>query len=519
MAVPSPMHTNYSRERDEESDPDSPLQKRRRFDEGSRNYQPQQSPYVDTQRAPMSAFGYPNERVHNRAPLPSPGQLMHEQNQHPQHMGGMEPPPRPSAISPGAPHPFSIQQNGFDESLRLPPLQTQLLGSPPIPYSHAHNENSPAPLRQILSPRQQEQHNQLQRQSRDSALRSVEAMVMTIPYINKIKVLSKISPPLAATGAMNPATEVRGPVIAIEGADPEMLKAVGSWIHEYLGKERECALKTWVCDGEEKGEESEEKLRAEAEKGATGLILRNPGSPGAGDTFVSYLAEIHAWHQKSNEISRFITTPISIPKETPTASNNDNNPATAPISPSTTASGKSPDLPSAAAFEQNAKSTSAEALVELHSAAPQPTPITAPSTANPKGSYSALPVALLPSGFSLTTSDHYASRIPINDAYAPVDHWQWAATLWRGIVGPDLTIYVKGVAPVINGNGLIGGDWNAAEREEREEMIRSGGVEIRGDCKAIIVRSEIGAEGVVEERTLRRLGFEVLEFVRGFGPV
>jgi hypothetical protein len=69
------------------------------------------------------------------------------------------------------------------------------------------------------------------------------------------------------------------------------------------------------------------------------------------------------------------------------------------------------------------------------------------------------------------------------------------ATLWRGIVGPDLTIYVSRVG--------------------REEMGAVGGVEIRRDCQGIVVRIE-GKKGEagMDEKTKRRLGFEVLEFVR-----
>jgi hypothetical protein len=155
------------------------------------------------------------------------------------------------------------------------------------------------------------------------------------------------------------------------------------------------------------------------------------------DPFVDYLSIISKWHKKSLEMTKYITT--------------------------------LPDF----------------SLVESNIA-------TIPTTR-------VLPIALVPSGFSLTTSDTFALRIPINDSYAPVDHWQWMATLWRGIVGPDLTIYVN--------------------RVSRDEMSKMGGVEIRDDCAAIIVRVLEGAK--MDEKTARRLGFEVVEFVRnvesGFG--
>ncbi len=96
------------------------------------------------------------------------------------------------------------------------------------------------------------------------------------------------------------------------------------------------------------------------------------------------------------------------------------------------------------------------------------------------------------------------------------------ATLWRGIVGPDLTVYVKALDV-------------AADREAREELARFGGVECRWDVGAVVVRACVGVGGdgdadghgdagsargkgagaMVEEKTLRRLGFEVLEWVRG----
>lgn len=69
------------------------------------------------------------------------------------------------------------------------------------------------------------------------------------------------------------------------------------------------------------------------------------------------------------------------------------------------------------------------------------------------------------------------------------------ATLWRGIIGPDLTIFVKRVS-------------------DKEEMERMGGVELRSDCAVIVVRVPDGT-GKMEEKTARRLGFEVLEIVRG----
>ena len=77
------------------------------------------------------------------------------------------------------------------------------------------------------------------------------------------------------------------------------------------------------------------------------------------------------------------------------------------------------------------------------------------------------------------------------------------ATLWRGIVGPDITVIVK----------------DAASADNKEDAGRPGGagtgVEVRlADARAILVRS--GDSGV-PDGALRRVGFEVGEWVRGIG--
>jgi hypothetical protein len=301
-------------------------------------------------------------------------------------------------------------------------------------------------------------------------------MVMTIPHISKIKVLSKISPPLAPAGPLSPAQDVRGAVIAIEGSDAQLLAEVGKFIEDYLDREPECLVKTWK-DPSESTETSKKGGAIDVEMAGT-ASTPSTSSSAASDPFIAYLETIHFWHEKSSEIKHFSTTdPTLLPPPPQSVSPTTNPPL------GITADLASPTLSS----------------VPPPSASPKPR----------------IPVALLPSGFSLTTSDSFASSIPINDAYAPVDHWQWMATLWRGIVGPDLTVYVKAIVP--------------NDRERMEEMSRYGNVEIRNDCAAIIVRVETRegkagdmrmGEVKVEDKILRRLGFEVLEFVRGgFGAV
>ncbi|KAI9739482.1 MAG: hypothetical protein M1818_005170 [Claussenomyces sp. TS43310] len=408
--------------REDEIDLISPDVKRRRFNEGSHVYPPASlygPPQLMGRPPPMSAVGYPG-----RQPLPGPGHIV------PNHQGSMEPPPRPSPIS----QQYPGRVNPFDESLRLPPLQTQLQKTGP---------------------------SWPDTQQRESQARSVEAMVMTIPYLNKIRVLSKISPPLAPPGPGSPLQEIRGPAIAIEGVDPNSVSEVGRFLEDYLNKEQECAVRTWMAS---LSNESKRENDVPADVDMSGMANSTTISATSSDRFVAYLDEIHAWHQKSVEIVKFITTP--------------------------------PPVSSASS------SSTSPSAVPAHPLSPANTSVASSVSASVSGK-PRIPVALMPMGFSLSVSDHHASLIPINDAYAPVDHWQWTATLWRGIVGPDLTIYVK----------VVGIDM-----EEREEMVRNGGVDIKGEYGAIVVRMErSNGNGGMEEKTLRRLGFEVLEFVRSFG--
>lgn len=248
-------------------------------------------------------------------------------------------------------------------------------------------------------------------------------MVMTIPFLNKIKVLAKISPSLPPPGTTNTAQDARGCVIVLEGSDKELLAEVGSFISSHLSHDASCAVKSWG--------ESPTRLPSISVPEAADTEVRNHDTvgpmplsftPEEKDAFKEYLNVILDWHAKSREMMKHI----------------------AALDPS-----------------------------------------------------KALPIALVPHGFSLTLSDTFALSIPIEDSYAPVDHWQWMATLWRGIVGPDLTIYVT--------------------RASMEELHSLGGVEIRDDCNCVIVRVPVG-EGV-SEKVKRRLGFEVLEFVRGFEGV
>ncbi|KAI9849002.1 MAG: hypothetical protein M1837_005893 [Sclerophora amabilis] len=359
-------------------------------------------------------------------------------------------------------------------SLPYPSPQPGRMGPPPRPLN-AHK--SPHDMSLTLPPLQTTQS------------RSVEAMVMTIPYFNKIKVLSKISPPLPPPGPMSPVHKVRGAVVAIDGVDLGSVMQVVRWLEDELSRSDEGnVVTTFKGVGEEDDPDGglqshhhhrhnqEQQHRLQTQQGADITTNNSPTitNPTADTTennkhsshvhevtqpsFEEYLRSVSSWHQKSEELIKYITTPPS------------------PLSPAL------PDT----SHQTSAAATGVSAATTSNSphstASSSPSPPSAVQT----------PIALIPM-YMLTGSNRAASRIPINDAYAPLDHWQWAATLWRGIVGPDLTVWVQECA--------------------KEEIARFGGVEVKEDARALVVRRESGHE--IESKWLRRVGFEVAEWVRG----
>jgi HMG box factor, other len=319
------------------------------------------------------------------------------------------------------------------------------MGPPPRPHRPAQ---SPHDGNFTLPPIQTQPLSQQNRQS-------VEAMVLTIPFLNKIKVLSKITPALGKPSPTSPAFVVRGTIIAIEGQDSELVKTMVTYLDSILAKTEDPIANVRIFPGPEvDGTEKNKTPSSESSSSASNMA----------DATVQYLDVIRTWHNISNSAAQYITTPTTPPASTDTSTTTESD-STASISPRTI-------IPRTENLS-----------------------ITSPTTAS--ASKPPLPVALIPR-YQLTTSDHHAIRIPINDAYSPFDHWQWVATLWRGCVGPDMTICIREC--------------------EREEYERAGGVEVRLlDANVLVVRVLKEKEGNLgfEDRVLRRLGFEVEEWVRG----
>lgn len=438
----------------------------------------------------------PHPRAHaepqpQQMPQKQQQQLQEHKQQQPQQQQqgrdtGMAPPPRPSRLStatgvppppPGLPAPpHTTRGLNYDDNFTLPPLK--------IPNSPTHVSSMTDRARSLSSSgpsgggglgMEAQQQQQMLLKHGDSQARGIEAMVMSIPFINKLDVLRKISPALSPPGVGSPGVATRGPVIAIEGGHVALMRAVRPVIERALRASGECNVRVWAdssVDREVAGEvdavqkkplgrqgggedvemsDIRDKLSVTSgsrhgsisngsRDGSKTPTPRQPGVGGAvttGTNTLDYLQTIMEWHTKSAEIVKHVTT------------------------------------------------------------TPKPSSIVADAGAGAASNTTTTPVAFIPGGFSLTLSDRFASTVAITDPYSPVDHWQWMATLWRGIVGPDLVVYVRPMT---------------AEEAARN----SGTVEYRAPG-VMVVRVVVGGgedNKKVDEKTERRLAFEVMEWVR-----
>ena len=338
----------------------------------------------------------------------------------------------PNSAVPDTPHPMGPKPWSARpdmQSRHLPMIQPQR------PYS-AH----PAPDPSLKLPPLQTTPMTPQ----DDASTSVEATVMTIPFLNKIKVLAKISPPLLPSFRDSPPT--RGPVIAVDGQDPDLVQAAVTYLENVLKKESKYHVR--VFDG------PEIKARKEGQMG---------------DATVDYLNTISSWHRISDEVISFVKT---ISRAGSIDHSVDEDPAPINISPRTL-------IPKTASMSIASPAHSSENGSEV--------------SAGSVSSHYSVPIAVVPR-YQLTTADAFACSTPIGDSYAPLDHWQWMASLWRACVGPDITVYVRECG--------------------KEELERMGPVEVRlrlQDARTVVLRKVIGRD--LEEKALRRMGFEIEDFL------
>ena len=105
-----------------------------------------------------------------------------------------------------------------------------------------------------------------------------------------------------------------------------------------------------------------------------------------------------------------------------------------------------------------------------------------------------LPVVIF-NRYSHFASIKWASRVPLEGMYESKNNWLWFATQWRGIVGPDFTIYIRDVGA--------------------EFLSQNANVEVCKEIRTIFVLrdKDENESKPVDDRTLRRLEFEVSEYI------
>ena len=282
--------------------------------------------------------------------------------------------------------------------------------------------------------------------------KAIEAMVMSIPSLNKVRVLAKCSPALATPGPTSPPHTVRGSLIAVEGVDENACQTIVSHLTEVLERDKEYKVRVFTKPG---SEFSKPRL-----------------------TIDEWLKIVRDYHAESTNIIKYMTT-------YPDSSD-------IPLSPTKNSPKSSKTRPDSEAMEIDKPSS--DPVLEK---AKQP-----------------IPIAIIP-GFQLTLTDTAASKVPINDEYSPTDHWQWMATLWRGIVGPDVTIVVHPQTQE-NGNATSPRDARDGGSSQAKSASMVPPVEVKlTEARTVLLRGE--GEGKVNESGLRRVGFEVGEWLRGLG--
>lgn len=284
------------------------------------------------------------------------------------------------------------------------------------------------------------------------------------------------APQLAAPGPASPPFEVRGAIIAIEGLDTEKVGLMAEYLTEELGKNEKFVIKTF--SGPTIPTHSNRNVQSSAYE------LQGP--------FEYFLETIGKWHKVSRDMCKFITTKPE--KSDPSRDSQD----VGLTNPSQQAVKKQAKGGADLAEPEIVSPVSPRTIIPTTASLSIETPsrVTCPDRESRGAS---VPIAVVPR-YQLTTVDAAALAMVITDSYSPNDHWRWLASLWRGCVGPDITIVLRGPGEGAEGSG------------ENWDSLKTG-VEVRlqGE-RTVVVRT--GKSGEIDEKALRRVGFEVQEYLR-----
>lgn len=379
-----------------------------------------------------------------------------------------------TAVGPGTPFPFNQAQNQHPQIYSpasaspashvrresLPGLRGVVsapgpMAPPPRPgpgyQQHRMSQGHVTHDRSLQLPPLQTGHTNGTLPSAKSApSHSVEEVIMSMPFEAKLAILRKIAPPKALKK-----DSPRGPLIVIEGDNASAVKDLAKWLSDTLHKDNELNVK--LLDGPDVSSESgKDEAMAEYHMLIAGWLGNSK----------EILKDLHYEANSSPNTAKLTKMDVSSTSSQPDR-HVDENYNDDDDTPTKSTSTQTDSIASRSPMKKN----SITDIMDVDKIA------------------LAKPIAILPL-FSLHASNTFACRIPLTDTYAPNDHWSWNATQWRGVIGPDLTIYLK--------DGEEKGKLVEQSEEEKLFVVRKGTDEVDG-------------------ATLRRLGFEIGEWVRAFG--
>lgn len=272
-------------------------------------------------------------------------------------------------------------------------------------------------------------------------------MIMSQAVLSRLKTQSSITPPLGQPKPGSPPFGIRGSIIAIEGLDRFKVAEMCNSLAEQLEREGKFAVRIFGGPDPYVALDSSRKASI--------------GGPGEHMTTAKYLDLISQWHKISQEMVEYITTQPTIGEGSVTDDEASGEVHTTSVRDVQTSSAR-PLVTGTTEIEEISPHTttqlhtlnhtpaktddtklSASTLLAPSPQAPNSPPLSAHSGPNAEQLSNAIPVALVPH-YQLTTVDTCAIALPITDNYDPLTHWRWHATLWRGCVGPDITIVIDG---------------------------------------------------------------------------
>lgn len=289
-------------------------------------------------------------------------------------------------------------------------------------------------------------------------------MILSIPILNKLKILAQVSGPLSASPLNSPIATGgrRGLVIAVETADDTAMKqltrALANSMKEHdvhilptpqLPHNVEPSFRSYLRLVDEY-----HSLSIQIKKLAMGSTKSNHRRVRDVDGDEEMEDEgLHARHRSDgddkHDEAESEVSPKTLPKEashrgaafypnTPTAHHH------APLATSSSPMTPHPSYPLSHDYPPQPDSQEHR---RPYSPSPSPSPPSSPTKR---------PIVLLPS-YTLTHTDAFASTVDIADRYSPVDHWRWGATIWRGVVGADVTVAVRAPIPLSGSTASLAG--------------------------------------------------------------